>query len=131
MCQSAHCAPHAHTQSAQCAPYAPGLGTRASHPGRWFWRVRFPRQTLNSGVWCGWVLRRFTALTPVWAGTNQEFMMARPCEFAGFNRCGTAVVVSRRLRPRPDLIWVWAVGAEQQARALGSMWRRREGSQRT
>ena len=28
----------------------------------------------------------YTALTPVWAGTNQEFMMARPCEFAGFNR---------------------------------------------
>ncbi len=33
------------------------------------------------------LVRSFTALTPVWAGTNQEFMMARPCEFAGFNRC--------------------------------------------
>lgn len=30
--------------------------------------------------------RSFSQLTPVWAGTNQEFMMARPCEFAGFNR---------------------------------------------
>ena len=30
-------------------------------------------------------------LTPVWAGTNQEFMMGGPrsaCEFAGFNTSG-------------------------------------------
>ena len=32
-------------------------------------------------LWCS-----FTSLTPVWAGQNQVYMMARPCEFAGFNR---------------------------------------------
>merc|ERR1712216_678876 len=30
-------------------------------------------------------MMRFSQLTPVWAGTNLEFMMARPCEFAGSN----------------------------------------------
>lgn len=42
---------------------------------------------LTAARWVLFLVRSFTALTPVWAGTNQEFMMARPCEFAGFNRC--------------------------------------------
>mmetsp|Transcript_16543 Transcript_16543/g.37783 ORF Transcript_16543/g.37783 Transcript_16543/m.37783 type:complete len:85 (+) Transcript_16543:31-285(+) len=30
-------------------------------------------------------MMRFSILSPIWAGTNQEYMMARPSEFAGFN----------------------------------------------